>query len=129
VIDSRGGKILTVLTAGGTKFRQTGFPGLPRLRPGAPYKSKSRGALGHMAWVQNVPSSEWVKTDAASKMANATSVETRLPERRQFLPTRCEVHSVPPVPPQVPTTGATLFPAPQTRSSSQYSAHGIPPSE
>jgi hypothetical protein len=48
--------------------------------------------------VQNVPrsapaSGNAVKTDAASKTANATSVETG-----QFLPTRCEVHSVPPVP-------------------------------
>ena len=33
------------------------------------------------------------KSNAASKTANATSVETRW--QRRFLPTRCEVHSIP----------------------------------
>ena len=54
---------------------------------------------GHLGvqGVQNVPRSVWVKTDAASKTANATCVETQ----NQFLPTRCEVQFVLPVPPGV----------------------------
>jgi hypothetical protein len=35
-------------------------------------------ALGEVQGEQNVPHSAWVKTDAASKTANATSGETRL---------------------------------------------------
>jgi hypothetical protein len=52
--------------------------------------------------VQNVPRSAWVKTDVASQQMS------RLPFcwQRRFLPTRCEVHSAPPLPPQVPTSGS-----------------------
>jgi hypothetical protein len=63
--------------------------------------------------VQNVSRSAWVKTDAAS-MCVSTDAAVALP----FcwfcvLPTRCEVHSVPPVPPSgahLCSVGACLQP-------------------
>ena len=69
-----------------------GHKGLGKVSGFALICNCSRG--GGVQGVQNVPRSAWVKTDAANKTANATCVETR----RRFLPTRCEVHSVPPVP-------------------------------
>jgi hypothetical protein len=61
------------------------------------------GGGGDVQGVQNVPCSAWVKTDTASKTANATSVETHT-LAASVLPTRCEVHSVPSrCPPLAPT--------------------------
>jgi hypothetical protein len=53
--------------------------------------------------VQNVPSSAWAKTYATSQQT------LRLPFcwERGFLPTRCEVHSVPPVPLRCPLVGGS----------------------
>jgi hypothetical protein len=62
---------------------------LPQIRGG--HLLGGRGVQG----VDNVPRSAWVKTDAASKTAKATSVETHM-LARYILP--CKVHSVPPVP-------------------------------
>jgi hypothetical protein len=65
-----------------------------------------------IVWVKTNAASVWVKTNAASVWVktNAASVcistESRLPFcwQRRFLPTRSYIHSVPPVPPQVPLT-------------------------
>jgi hypothetical protein len=58
--------------------------------------------------VQNVPRSAWVKTDAASKTANATLVETHTLAVSVFTH---EVHSPPPVPLQVPISVSHLLPS------------------
>jgi hypothetical protein len=57
-----------------------------------------RWAPEEVQGVQNLPCSAWVKTDAASKTANATSFETRLLATLVFT-TRCMVHFAPFVPP------------------------------
>jgi hypothetical protein len=69
-------------------------------------EDQQKWAPGGVEGVQNVPHSTWIKTDAAADVSQQTS---RLPFywQRRFLPTRCEVHSVPPVPTSGDQTGQT----------------------
>jgi hypothetical protein len=63
---ARSPQLLRIVSGGGILVRVT-----------SQLKISWQSVLGDTG-VQNVPRSAWVKTDTASKMANATSVETRL---------------------------------------------------